>query len=280
MKVSTLLIGLTIAALSVAPAAAQQQSLGDVAGSIKLKRPEGESVVIDQNSVGKTRRVPSGVTNENFFLATLGDCLTETRAMHALLVEARGGEAFYREEWRGRVAELGLRLEGARADLRMARAEGRMQEALELANYGADTAGDAYQILADAVAQNRPVFSEARKLSEEAIKAFEDAKKTMGTVARANAAEEYALPINPLEANEVMTALCRGSFADGSSGFNQCIAEQRAAVDAMGVRSGPGVGLNASTFNVIRNNCRFEWPNNYVSMDRCERSRAAAEKRN
>ena len=153
-----------------------------------------------------------------------------------------------------------------------------MQQALELANHGADTAGDGYQVLSDAIAQNRPVFSEARRLSEEAIQAFEKAKNEIGAASRANAAEEYALPINPLEANEVMTSLCRSGYAEGSSGFNQCMTEQRAAVDAMGTRSGPGVGLDATTFNRIRNNCRFEWPNNYVSMDRCERSGVAAKK--
>jgi hypothetical protein len=278
MKVSTLLISLTILAVAAAPAAAQQKSLGDVAGSIKLKRPEGESIVIDQNSVGKARRVPAGMTQENFLIATLEDCLSETREMQSLLVEARGGEAFYRPEWRERVAELGLSLEGSREDLRMARAEGRMQQALDLANHGADTAGDAYQILSDAIAQNRPVFSEARRLSEEAIRAFESAKREIGAAARANAAEEFALPINPIEANEVMTSLCRSRYADGSSGFNQCIAEQRAAVDAMGVRSAAGAGLDTTTFNKIRNNCRFEWPNNYVNMDRCERSGIAAKK--
>ena len=276
MKVSTLLIGLTVLAMAVVPVAAQQKSLGEVAGSIKLKRPEGESVVIDQKSVGKARRVPAGVTNENFFLVTVDGYLAETRAMHALVLETRDGDSFYREEWRGRVAELGLRLESAQGDLRQVRPDANLQRAFELANGGSVAAGEAYLILSDAIAQNRPVFSEARRLSEEAIRAFEDAKKAYGSSARASAAEEPAPVINPIEANEVMAALCRGSFADGSSGFNRCIAEQRAAVDAMGARFGPDVGLDAATFNRIRNNCRYEWPNNYVSMDRCERTRVAA----
>ena len=276
MKTSTLLIGLAVMAVLVAPVAAQQKSLGEVAGSIKLKRPEGESVVIDQYSVGKARRVPAGGANQNFFLTAVDGCLTETRAMHALVVETRDGESFYREEWRGRVAELGLRLESAQQDLRQVRPDDTTRQALEFANGGAVAAGDAYQILSDAIAQNRPVFSEARRLSEEAIRAFEDAKKTYGSAARADAAEQPAPVINPIEAKGVMTALCRRSFADGSSGFDQCIADQRAAVDAMGARSAPGVGLDAATFNRIRNNCRFEWSNNYVSMDRCERTRVAA----
>jgi hypothetical protein len=43
-------------------------------------------------------------------------------------------------------------------------------------------------------------------------------------------------------------------------------------------RSAPGVGLDAASFNFIRNNCRFEWSDNYVNQDRCEQKRIAAKK--
>jgi hypothetical protein len=128
------------------------------------------------------------------------------------------------------------------------------------------------------MAQNRPVFSEARRLSEEAIRTFESAQKAIGVASRADAAEAPAPLINPIEANRVMTAYCGGRFEQGSSGLDTCIEEQRAAVDAMAGRSAPGSGLDASSFNLIRNNCRFEWSDNYVNQDRCERQRIAAKK--
>jgi hypothetical protein len=277
MKISGILASLAIAALVVPPASAQQ-SLGDVAGSIKLKRPEGESVVIDQNSVKNTRGRLAGGSESDFFLDTLDDCLTETRALHDLLVEARAGEAFYQTEWRGRVQEVGLRLDGARQELALVSVEGRYLEAYERAELGSATAGDALEILLGAMAQNRPVFSEARRLSEEAIRTFESAQKAIGVASRADAAEAPAPLINPIEANRVMTAYCGGRFEQGSSGLDTCIEEQRAAVDAMAGRSAPGSGLDASSFNLIRNNCRFEWSDNYVNQDRCERQRIAAKK--
>jgi hypothetical protein len=277
MKFSGILVSLAIAALVAAPAAAQQ-SLGDVAGSIKLKRPQGESVVIDQNSVKNTRGRISIATESDFFRDTLGDCLTETRALHDLLMEARAGEAFYQEEWRGRVQEVGLRLDGAREELALVSPDERYEDAYGLAEMGSATVGDALEILLGAIEQNRPVFSESRRLSEEAIRTFERAQKSIGAVSRAEAAEEPAPMINPIEANQVMTAYCGGRYEQGSDGFASCIAEQRAAVDAMAGRSAPSAGLDAASFNVIRNNCRFEWSGDYVNMDRCEQRRIAAKR--
>jgi hypothetical protein len=277
MKISGILISLVIAALAAAPAAAQQ-SLGDVAGSIKLKRPEGDAVVIDQNTVRNTRGRISLGTESDFFRDTLEDCLTETRALHDLLVEARAGEAFYQREWRGRVQDVGLRLDGAREELALVLVDSRYEEAYGLAEMASATVGDALEILLAAIEQNRPVFSESRRLSEEAIRTFERAQRSIGVASRAEAAGEPAPMINPIEANQVMTAYCGGRYEQGSDGFESCIAEQRAAVDAMAGRSAPGVGLDAASFNLIRNNCRFEWSKDYVNMDRCERQRIAAKR--
>ena len=54
------------AVVALALPAAAQQSLGDVAGTIKLKRPEGELVVLDSGTVGQTRRARGGVTDRDF----------------------------------------------------------------------------------------------------------------------------------------------------------------------------------------------------------------------
>ena len=276
MKWSTMMIGLAIAVVLAAPATAQQ-SLGDVAGSIKLKRPEGEAVVIDQDTVGKARR-PTRGTEIDLLRDVVGDCLTETSALHDLIFETRDGISFYRDPWRARVEEVSFRLEDALEELRLVAADGRYQEVYDLAGHGADLARDALVILRGAIENDRPVFSESRTLSREAIGIFEDAQSALGAASRADAAEETAPLINPIEADRVMRALCGGQYGEGSSGFDSCVAEQRAAVDAMAGRSAPGVGLGAESFNLIRNNCRFEWSDNYVNQDRCERTRIAAKK--
>ncbi len=102
MKWSTLAIALTVTVALVGPATAQQ-SLGDVAGSIKLKRPEGESVVIDRDSIAQSRRRPTGGTDIELLGEIIGDCLTEATALSNLAEETRDGTSFYRDPWRDRV---------------------------------------------------------------------------------------------------------------------------------------------------------------------------------
>lgn len=277
MKWSRVVSGFACLLIAAAPVAAQQ-SLGDVAGSIKLKRPEGESVVIDQNSVGQNRRTQTGSTDAVQFRDAIEGCLTETRALYDLVMETRDGSSFYRDEWRGRVAEVGLRLDGAREEMGMVSTAGRYEEAYDLAAQGANNAIAGLEILQGAIADDRPVYSQAGVLSKEAIRLLTEAKTALGVVSREDAAEDDPGLINPIEANQRITALCRKLGADGSSAYESCVAQQRAAVDTMTARSGPGVGLDATAFNKIRNNCRFEWPDNYVSQDRCEQQRIAAKK--
>jgi hypothetical protein len=277
MKITMMVIGLAIAAAGAAPAVAQQ-SLGDVAGSIKLKRPQGESVVIDQSSVGRMRRSPGGETERGHFSNVIDDCLTETRALHDLLVEARDGEAFYRQEWRERVEETGFRLDSARADVALSAGEAIDARASEYAERGANAVGDALQILNGAIAQNRPVFSEARELSEEAIRLFGEAGRALAVEARREAARSTPPMINPIEADRAINELCRNRYGTGSSGFSSCVSEQKAALDTINGRSAPAVGLDLTSFNLVRNNCRTEWSNDFVAQDRCERRRIAAQR--
>jgi hypothetical protein len=277
MKWSTLAIGLAFTVALAAPVIAQQ-SLGDVAGSIKLKRPEGESVVIDGNSVAQSRRRTTGRTDVDLLRDVVGDCLAETTALRDLVEETRDGTSFYRDPWRNRVEEVGFLLDGALEELGLIRVDARYQEAYDLAGRGAFMAGDALEILQSAIAEDRPVFSESKNLSREAVRFFEEAQSALRAAMRADAAEKDAPSIDPVEANRVMTALCGGQYGVGSSGFDICVAEQRAAVDAMTGRFPLEVGLNAAVFNVIRHNCRFEWSDNFVKQDRCERNRIAAKK--
>ena len=277
MKWSTLAIGLTVTVALVAPAAAQQ-SLGDVAGSIKLKSPDGESVVIDRDSIAQSRRRPTGGTDSELLSDVVGACLTEATALRDLVEETRDGTSFYRDPWRDRVEAVGFRLDGALEDLRLIVVDGRYQEAYDLAGQGADLIGDALVILRGAIANDRPVFSESKTLSKEAVRHFKSAQTAIAVASRADAAEQEAPSINPIEADRVMSALCGGQYGVGSSRVDSCFDEQRAAVDAMTGRFPPDVGLDAASFNVIRNNCRFEWSDDYVNQDRCERTRMATNK--
>ncbi len=44
-------------------------------------------------------------------------------------------------------------------------------------------------------------------------------------------------------------------------------------MDAIMGRYAPGVRLDQATFNKIRNSCGYEWPDDFVSRNLCERQR-------
>ena len=278
MRISAWTVGLA-AVLALAAPSEAQQSLGDVAGSIKLKRTEGEAVVIDRSTIGQTRNRPSGYAPDEYLLGAIEDCMRETRALRELVIEARDGTSFFDSEWRSSVAEVGLRLDVARDDVGFAVDEDRLRAASELAERGAGTAEAALELLRGAIAEDRPVFSQADRLAEEALRQLGDARSAVESASRVSTAESTPEQINPIDADRAMTALCAGRSERGSAAFNDCVAGQRAALDAMTSRSGPGVGLDEASFNSIRNNCRFEWPGDYVTQDRCERQRIDARAR-
>ena len=278
MKWIPRMIGALIALLLTAPVAAQQ-SLGDVAGSIKLKRPEGESVVIDSSTVKQKRRAPGGGAAPDELVDSIQACLDAAQVLLDLVGETRDGSNFYTDGWRDRVAEAGLRLDEARGDLRSVYPESRFAEVLQEAEDGADIAMAGLQILRDAIANDRPVFSESKTLLSQGMSELDTAKTATKALARAETAEATAAPINPIDAARVIDTLCRARSGEGTGELAGCVASQQAALDAMNLRFSASVGLEASVFNVIRNDCRSEWPDDYVSQDRCERNRIAANAR-
>ena len=164
MKISTVVICLVITVVAAEPVTAQQ-SLGDVAGSIKLKHPKGESVVIDRDTIAQSSRRPSGGTDTALLNDIIGACVSDATSLRDLIEETRDGTSFYRDPWRARVEEVGSRLDGSLEDLRMIAVDGRYQQAYDLAGHGADMVGDALVILRGAIAADRPVFSESKSLS-------------------------------------------------------------------------------------------------------------------
>jgi len=274
----SLLVSLLAAFVMTASSSEAQQSLGDVAGSIKLNRPAGEAVVIDRHAIGRARKTSVPASGVDQLNDAVNDCLVETRALYALFNETRDGSLFYRDEWRMQVASVGQRLESAQFKLESVVPDGRYVESYEKAQQGANTALSALEILRSAIASDRPVFSQGRTLCEQALRLLEEARTEIGAAARRDAAESTPAMINPIDADRIISSTCGRQYASGSQGYGDCVARERAALDAMRGRTGPGAGLDVESFNMIRNACRFEWPNSFVSQDQCERNRIAAQK--
>jgi hypothetical protein len=72
-----------------------------------------------------------------------------------------------------------------------------------------------------------------------------------------------------------MRALCGRRYYEGSDPYHSCLDQQQAAFDALLLRSGASFGIDEASFYRARNECRLEWPYDFVARDSCERQRVA-----
>jgi hypothetical protein len=268
-------VGVLIIVAGVGSAQAQQ-SLSEVAGSIKLKKPEGEQVVIDRATLGQSGSSASALmAASDALLETTVECAAAATALVDLLEETGGSMAFYDDGWRVRVSDAGDALFQAYNNVRIVVGQGRYEAANDMAERGSDLAMAGLEILRGAIASDRPVFSEAKRQLSEGIGLLESAQDAVRGVKQVEQVEADPPLINPIAADQSIRALCGRRFERETTGFNGCVEEQKAAVDALVSRYAPGVGLDNTTFNVVRNKCQFEWPGDFVNRDRCERQRIA-----
>ena len=268
-----------LSAVAVAAPVVAQQNLGDVAGSIKLKKTGDDAVVIDQRSVGRSRSTSPALSDGEFLLETTQECAAAAQALSNLLGETGSGKVFYDDGWRARVEEAGEQFDQPREDLALIYAPERYAAAYDKADRGATAATVGLGILRAAISADQPLFSEAKRELADGARILESATRDLRAVLRAEDAEAPSPPIDLIAADRSIDALCRKSFAQGSQGFDSCVAEQKAAMETIIGRSAPDVRLDQATFNRIRNNCRYEWPNDFVNRNRCERTRIGTETR-
>ena len=256
---------------------AAQQSLSEVAGSIKLKKPEGETVVIDRATLGQSDRPEqSAGSTADALLETSEGCAVAAQVVLDLLGEAGASMAFYEAEWRGRVAEAADELDRAHESLRFTVGRGRYEEAYDTADRGADLTMDGLDALRDSIAANQPVYTEAKRQIAEGIRLLESAQAAIRTVERQEGDEVDPPLIDPIAADRSITSLCGRRFSRETDGYGDCVESQKAAMNALVGRYPPTVGLEVTDFNIVRNQCLHEWPGDFVNRDRCEQRRAAA----
>ena len=274
MRWMTAAIGSILIAALATPAGAQQD-LSEVAGKIKLKRPEGESVVIDQRSVSSKVAVRGGSDGEILLESTTRVADT-ARSISALIGETGSGEVFYDDRWRARVNAAGEIMDEARKELEFVAVPERLSAAYEKVELGSTEVGEGLEVLREAIAIDRPQFTKAKTQIAEGTELLDEAMAAMRVVFREEEAEKPAPSIDPMTANDGIRALCRGKFTEGSEGFSHCVATQEAAQEAITGRFAFNVGLDENAFNTIRNGCLYEWPDDLDQRDSCERRRMAA----
>jgi hypothetical protein len=276
MKIRTWAV-VVVVIMSAASLANAQQSASESPRPIGAE-PEGPtSMVIDNSSL-----VRAGDSDEpqweagDFLFDSMEEGAASFRELNTVLAETGSAKVFYDPEWRDRVGDAGLRFELARDDLSLVYPEEHYEATLVAAIESMEAATIALNSIRNAIDRDAPVFSLAKKelVAQESL--FVSALAETRAIHRAEMAAEPAPPINPIAASQIIDALCRGRHAAGSGAYDSCVAEQRAAVDSMTLRSGSSVGLTPQAFNPIRNNCRFELPNDFVQRDHCERRRITA----
>lgn len=263
------------AVIAAIPAAAQQ-SLGDVAGSIKLKRPEGEAVVVDGSSLTRTSG-PSRSSLSADLEAVLADSRDAARDLVAMLENLpRTTRYQYSGEQRARLEEIAFGLDTARNNVAMFFGVEGMQDIVEKAESGVAEAQQALASAQAAVAGASRVPNDVRRLAEHGATLLDDALADLRKLQRAGAAAQAPPTIDPIAADASIRGLCGQSSAEGSDRHRECVARQRAAIDNIMGRSALASGLDDGAFNTIRNQCRAEWVHDFDARDGCERRRVAA----
>jgi len=262
-----------LSALVIAAPAAAQQSLGDVAGSIKLNRTGDNDVVIDQKSVGRSRSTSSSLSDGQALLEATKECAFAAQTLNDLLGETGSGEVFYDDGWRARVEAAGGQWDQSNRVFEVIYAKDRYEAPYDTAERGATATTIGLGILRGAISADQPRFGEAKRQIAEGAELLESAERDLNAALRREEAESPPPPIDPIAADRSIDAVCQNSGAKGSQEFDSCVAAQQAAMNAIKGRYAPGVRLDQATFNRIRNSCRYEWPDDFVSRDLCERTR-------
>ena len=259
------------------PAVLAQQKLGDVAGSIKLKKTGTEPVVIDSaelrpSSAGSGSR--SGFGN---LYDVLVDCLDVSRSLETMVADApRIRPARYSEEWKTQLADIGVRLDSLNMELQMQPNAGAGEAAYLKAAGGFDQVVQGYQEIVVATERGDVLRSAQKRAISTGADTIDAAMGELRSVSRTQAKSAPPPPIDPIAAASSIRSLCSAYGAEGSGAYTECANRQEAAKNALIGRTGPAVGVDTTTFNNIRNGCRFEWPNNFVNWNACEVRRAAA----
>ena len=256
--------------MAVAAAGFGEQRLQSVAGSIKLKRPAGEQLVI----VEPEARAPGsrmGATGAD--LVELADQLLESgRAASAVLDDSRSGLTFFEGGWRRRMLDALAEIDTTRFSLELIEAPERYRDTVARVADGAREYQLAAGIVRWAILRDQPVFSRAFDHMRVAERELGAALGGLRRVGAAESNEGTPPAIDPFTASQAMAEACR-AYLGAAQGpdYDRCIERQQAAVAAIEHRFSFTERVDEPAFNAFRNRCRDEWPRDFIGRDRCER---------
>lgn len=261
--------------MAVAAAGFGEQRLQNVAGSITLKRPAGEQLVIVEPEAGAPG-ARMGATGSELVELT-GQLLEDGRAASTVLEESRSGLTFFDSDWRRRMLDALAEIDTTRFSLELVEASERYADAVDRVVEGEREYQLAAGIVRWAILRDRPVFSKAfdhmRAGEREVGAALAGLRREVGVEGN----EAAPPPIDPFTAGQAMAGACRAylGVAQGVD-YDRCMDRQQAALLAIEHRFSFTERVDERAFNAIRSRCGEEWPGDFVGRDRCERQAIGA----
>jgi hypothetical protein len=255
-------------------ASAQEQRLPDVAGDIRLRQPDAPAVLVDLTQPG--RPGPNEATTGRNLIALGERMLVHIDTVSELLAAAKFSDEFFSTEWRERMLDACFAVDNDGRSLRGAKPESRYAVGHAAMVDGVRDASEAADLISSSIEQDRPLYAAAYDWIATAQvslhRGLDEARRAFDAVQ--NEAEA------PLEdwtiALDAITALCESRTTPELS-YDDCIALQEDAYNAITGRFSASVRLDETTFNKIRNQCRRSSPGDYAARNRCELWRIGTE---
>ncbi len=260
------------------PGVLAQDRLSDAGKGLSLDHPEGEQLLLIEDETGQSATLIDISGVEAVELAERA--LALGRTAESVLAETRSRDLFYDEGWRIRMIEACSDLENMVRSLNLLRPPDRFSELFAEVEAGARRYQLAAGMMRSAIARDEPLYGGAFDQFTAAGNTLLAGLVELRIENEREASEQPAPLLDPFASRQAAATLCKERYAGGPrAGYDSCMAQQAAAVDAIGGRFSFSVGVDEATFNSIRNGCRADWPDDMVARNRCELTRADAAKR-
>jgi hypothetical protein len=259
-----------LALLIAGGAAAQEKRLSDVAADIALRPPSEPAVFVDLSPA------PGAISSPQTLVELADEYQQNLDAVSDLIVEMADDDTrFYAADWRDQMLEACIGLDTAGYSIAASRAPERYAEAYDGLIDASQDCARATRGVRESIELDQPLYGAAVRTFGECRTNVSRSVGEMHRIRRAELQESQPELEDPLAAAVGIVDLCRARSGADNPAFDACVAAQEEARRSIAGRFSFSVLLDESTFNVIRNSCRLEWPTDFVGRDRCERQRIA-----
>jgi len=254
-----------------------QDRLSDAGKGLSLEHPEAEQLLLVE---GDSKPAGQLIDIAGEDAVQLGErALAFGKAAESVLTETRRQHLFYDAGWRGRMLEACSDVENMQRSLHLVRPPERYAEAFAEVVDGMTRYSIGTGMMEWAISEDQPLYAGAFDQFNAARRGILAGVIELRLEHEREGAEQPALPMDRYTSNQGAAALCTTRYGEAKgAGYDNCMAQQMAALDTITRRFSFTVGLDEATFNTVRHACRREYPDDLVAMDRCETSRADATK--